>query len=67
MTVVTVAIMSKKDCDSKRLADAIAFARSAGVPPRRTDHVDLTLDDRHLHGVVSNHIHQKHLIVSPAA
>ena len=27
-------------------------------------HVDLALDDRHLHGVVPKHIHQQHLIVS---
>src|SRR6266446_2693409 len=29
-------------------------------------HVDLTLDYRHLHGVVPKHVHQKHLIVSSA-
>ena len=30
-------------------------------------HIDLMFDDRRLHGVASEHVHQKHLIVNPAA
>jgi putative tryptophan/tyrosine transport system substrate-binding protein len=48
-----------------RASPAAARApRAATRLPRRRE--GLVLDDRPLHGVVSNHIHQKHLIVSPA-
>jgi len=50
---------------SNRHFGASEHQSPCNVSASRT-HVDLALDDRHLHGVVLNHIHQKHLIVSPA-
>jgi hypothetical protein len=51
---------------SDRHFDASEQHSPRGVSANRT-HVDLMLDGRLLHALVAEHVHQKHLIVSPTA
>jgi hypothetical protein len=51
---------------SDRHFDAFEPHSPCSVPANRT-HIDLMLDGRLLHALVAEHVHQKHLIVSPTA